>query len=79
MAWMIASSAASVMLVFFRILSHPLIGICIIGLNAALLAVMAWQLFFARNIRYRLIFIAANLFMLLVMAGLVADALLKGL
>jgi protoheme IX farnesyltransferase len=78
MAWMTASSAVSGMLFYFGILQHPVLGYGIIAFNFLLLAVMAWQLFLAREIKYRLIFIAANLFMLLVMAALVTDSLLRG-
>jgi len=78
MAWMVASSATACMIVFFRILHAPLLGYAIILFNIALLLVIAWQLFLAKTIRYRLIFIAANVFMLIMLAGLVADNLLKG-
>jgi protoheme IX farnesyltransferase len=78
MGWMTASSGASVMLVYFRILQHPALGYVIVGLNIALLALMAHQLFFTKAIRYRLIFIAANLFMMFVMLSLIADRLLGG-
>jgi heme o synthase len=78
MAWMVASSATACMIVFFRILHTPLLGYTIIVLNCVLLLVIAWQLFLAKIIRYRLIFIAANVFMLIMLAGLVADSLLKG-
>ena len=76
MVWMIASAATSGMFVFFRIIHFPLIGYGIILLNIALLAVIAWQLFLASTIRYRLIFITANLFMLIVMLSLMVDRLL---
>ena len=76
MTWMTASSATSCMLVFFKILHQPHLGYGIIALNLALLAVIGWQLFIAPALRYRLIFITANLFMLLVMLSLVADRLL---
>jgi heme o synthase len=73
MGWMTASSGASMMLVFFKILHHPALGYAIFGLNVALLLLMAWQLFITAAIRYRLIFIAANLFMMIVMLSLIAD------
>jgi protoheme IX farnesyltransferase len=77
MAWMTASSAASVMLVWFPILHQPLPGYIIIGCNIALLALMAHQLLIARVMRYLLVFISANLFMLVVMVALIADGLTK--
>ena len=73
MGWMIASSGASIMLIYFKILHHPILGVAIIGFNLVLLLVMAYQLFIAPAMRYRLIFIAANLFMMIVMLSLVAD------
>jgi protoheme IX farnesyltransferase len=78
MGWMIASSGASIMLVLFKILAHPVLGYAIIGLNMTLLIVMFWQLFMASTLRYRLIFIAANLFMLIVMLALIADRFVNG-
>ncbi len=77
MGWMIASSGASAMLYYFNILHQPALGYSIIGFNIALLVVMAWQLFIAAAMRYRLIFIAANLFMLIVMLSLIADRLIR--
>lgn len=73
MGWMTASSGASMMLVYFKILHLPSLGYTIIGLNVALLLLMAYQLFIAPFMRYRLIFIAANLFMMIVMLSLIAD------
>lgn len=76
MTWMIASSGASVLLVYFKVLHHPVLGYAMVIVNIALLAVMAYQLFFATVLRYRLVFIAANLFMLIVMLSLIADRVL---
>ena len=76
MAWMTASSATSCMFVLFRILHQVHLGYGIIALNLALLAIIGWQLFLAPALRYRLIFISANLFMLLVMLSLITDSLL---
>lgn len=78
MGWMIASSGASIMLVYFKILHLPAFGFTIIGLNIVLLLLMAYQLFFASIMRYRLIFISANLFMMIVMLSLIADRLING-
>jgi len=75
---MIASSGASIMLIYFKILSHPALGYAIVGLNLTLLILMAYQLFLASAMRYRLIFIAANLFMLVVMLSLIADRFVSG-
>ncbi|MCX6268016.1 MAG: protoheme IX farnesyltransferase [Bacteroidetes bacterium] len=78
MGWMIASSGASIMLVYFKILHLPAFGFTIIGLNIVLLLLMAYQLFFASIMRYRLIFISANLFMMIVMLSLIADRFIIG-
>ena len=77
MAWMTASAGASIMLVYFKILDHPALGFSLIGLNALLLLLIAWQLFVAPAMRYRLIFISANLFMLTVMLSLIANRFLS--
>ncbi len=76
MVWMIASSATSCMFVLFRILHQIHLGYGIIVLNIALLLIIGWQLFLAPALRYRLIFISANLFMLLVMLSLIVDRLM---
>ena len=73
MIWMVASSGTSILLVLFRIIQHPVIGYGIMIINILLLSLMAWQLFIAARMRYRLIFIAGNLFMLIVMLSLIAD------
>lgn len=78
MGWMTAAAGASVMIVFFKILHHPALGYSIIVLNIALLILMAWQLFIAGTMRYRLIFIAANVFMMVVMVSLIADRFMVG-
>ncbi|MDD4554607.1 MAG: protoheme IX farnesyltransferase [Bacteroidales bacterium] len=76
MVWVIASTAVPIMLVFFRIIHHPLIGYTIMALNIILLLILAWQLFLASSLRYRLVFVSANLFLFLVLAALTADSLL---
>jgi protoheme IX farnesyltransferase len=73
MGWMIASSGASIMLVYFNILHLPVLGYATIGMNIILLLLMACQLFMVSSMRYRLIFLAANLFMMMVMLFLIAD------
>lgn len=76
MIWMIASSGASIMFVFFRIVQHPAIGYGILTINIAMLIIVGYQLFLASPMRFRLIFIAANLFMFLVMFALIADRMI---
>jgi protoheme IX farnesyltransferase len=76
MMWMIASSGASILFVFFRIIQHPVIGYTVITINIMLLLLMAYQLFLASPMRFRLIFITANLFMMIVLLSLIADKLI---
>ncbi len=78
MIWMIASSGASILFVFFRIIQHPVIGYTVITINILLLLFMAYQLFLASPMRFRLIFIAANLFMMIVLLSLIADKMITG-
>ena len=77
MGWMIAASVASFMLVYFKILHHPIMGSGFMVLNILLLLIMAYQLFLAPAIRYRLIFISANLFLMIVMLSIIADRLIN--
>ena len=76
MMWMIGSSGASILFVFFRIIQHPVIGYTVITINMMLLLLMAYQLFLASPMRFRLIFITANLFMMIVLLSLIADKLI---
>ena len=77
MTWMVASSAVSILFVFFGILKHPAFGYSIMIINAILLLLIAYQLFLAKLMRFRLIFIAANLYLLLVMIELIVDRLIS--
>lgn len=77
MGWLIASSGASMMLVHFKIIHLPALGYSIIGLNMVLLLFMAFQLFIATSLRYRLIFMVVNLFMLIVMLSLIVSQSLR--
>jgi protoheme IX farnesyltransferase len=77
MAWLLASSVASLLLIYFRILHLPIFGYTTLLLNMALLTLVFYQLFPARSINYKLIFITANLYMLLVFVALVTDSLLR--
>jgi protoheme IX farnesyltransferase len=77
MTWLIASSGASIMFVFFRMVQHPAIGYGMLTINILTLLIVAYQLFLASSLRFRLIFISANLFMLLVMIALIADRMIN--
>jgi len=76
MVWLVASSFCSMMLVFFGIFLTLITGGIIILLNIILLILIFYQLFFASLIRFRLIFIAANLFMSSVLICLIVDRLM---
>ena len=77
MVWMTASAGVSTMLVYFRILQNLPMGYAIFAMNIVLLFLMAYQMFLATAMRYRVIFIAANLFMMIVMLSLIADRLIR--
>lgn len=77
MAWLIASSVASYLFVFFGIIENGWLGYLLVGLNGLLLIILAYQLFAVRKPRFRVIFLSANLFMFLVMMALIADAVTK--
>ena len=77
MVWLLASSLSSLLLAHFGILHMQLIGLGILLLNISLLSLMFYQLFLAHAISYRMVFISANLFMVLVLIALVTDILLR--
>ena len=77
MTWMTASSGASILLVYFGILQLAITGYVIMATNVLLLIIMLYQLFIASPMRYRVIFMAGNIFMLIVMIALIADQLLS--
>jgi hypothetical protein len=56
---------------------HPAIGYGMLTINILTLLIVAYQLFLASSLRFRLIFISANLFMLLVMIALIADRMIN--
>lgn len=75
MIWMAAASITSMMFGYFGIIHLKLLVYCIILANSGLLMLIIIQLFRKDEINYRLIFIAANIFMFLVMICLMADHL----
>ena len=77
MGWLIAASAVSTLLAHFRIIQHPVVGIFVSAMNMVLLLLLSHQLFLARTLRFRLIFLAANIFMMMVMLSLIADRLVN--
>jgi protoheme IX farnesyltransferase len=76
MAWLAAASAASILLILFGFFRFHLSALLVLFLNLLLFVRVFFELFIASSIRYRSIFITANLFMLLVMGSLIADRLL---
>ncbi len=78
MVWLLASSFSSLLLARFGILHAPASGYAILGLNVALLTLLVQQLFIAPKINYKMVFIAANAFMLLVLIVVLTDSLLSG-
>lgn len=76
MVWLLASSFSSLLLARFGILHAPASGYAILGLNVALLSLLVQQLFITRKINYRMVFITANVFMLLVLVIALSDSLL---
>ena len=76
MAWLTAASAISILLILFGFFRIQVTAALVLILNLVLFSMVFHELFRARSIRYRRIFITANLFMLLVMGSLIADRLL---
>ena len=74
--WILAASLASMMFGYFGILQYPFLVYGILLLNLVLFMLIFTQLFLRPLIIYRLIFITANIFMLLVMLALITDRLL---
>lgn len=77
MVWLLASSLSSLLLSHFGILHMQLIGLGILLLNISLLSLLFYQLFLAKPMGYRVVFIAANVFMLLILLAVIADSLLR--
>jgi protoheme IX farnesyltransferase len=65
LAWMIGATGTSLLLVLSGFWMFFLSKVMIIGLNLLILALFFYQLYFAKNPRYRLMFITMNAFLLL--------------
>lgn len=76
MTWILASSAVSIMMVYFKIIHFPWLGFGILTINMFLLMITAWQLFLSPALRFRLVFASVNLFWILAMGSLIANALI---
>lgn len=73
LAWMIAATGTSLLLVLSGFWMFFLSKVMIIGLNLLILALFFYQLYFAKNPRYRLMFITMNAFLLLVLGMVVME------
>ena len=77
MFWIIASSACSLMFIYFNAVRFHLVGYGILGVNIFLVLLMAYQFYIAKSIRYKLVFMMANLYILAVLLLVIADHLLR--
>jgi protoheme IX farnesyltransferase len=71
--WMLASSLVAVQFLYFGIVVHQWIRVLLLTFNSAILLVLFLQLFMVREIRYRVLFIAGNVFMMMVLLLVMAD------
>jgi len=76
MAWLAAASVVSILLILFGFFRIQVTAALVLILNLVLFSMVFHELFREDSVRYRRIFITANLFMLLVMGSLIADRLL---
>jgi protoheme IX farnesyltransferase len=72
-SWLIAASAASLLLLQFRILTTLPSALLLLFLSVSLVLLTINQFFIAKAKNFRLIFIAVNSYMLLVMAIVVIE------
>jgi protoheme IX farnesyltransferase len=77
MAWVIASSAASLMFIYFNLLNHPVIIYAVGAINLILISTIFYQFFLSGRLHYHLIFMTANLYMMGVMVALIVETLLN--
>jgi protoheme IX farnesyltransferase len=73
LAWLIGATGMSLLLVFSGFWIFFLSKIGILGSNLMILTLLYYQLFSARNPRYRLMFITMNAFLLLVLGLIVLE------
>jgi protoheme IX farnesyltransferase len=71
--WMLASSAAAIQFLYFGIVTREWVRYLLTGFNILVLAVIVQQLFLARKVNFRVLFIAGNIFMMLVLLLVMAD------
>jgi heme o synthase len=75
-SWLLGASLSSILILLAGMIREPLTGILVVALNIALLALSAFHLFVKKKVRYRLLFLLINLFMLMVFAVIIIDNLL---
>ena len=73
LAWIIGATGTSLLLVLSGFWMFFLSKVMIIGLNLLILTLFFYQLYFAKNPRYRLMFISMNAFLLLVLGMVVME------
>jgi protoheme IX farnesyltransferase len=79
MVWITASSAVSMMFVYFRMVSHLSIATGILSINVLLLILLIQQLFIAKTRKNHLIFISANLYVFSVLVLMILDKYISAL
>jgi heme o synthase len=77
LAWVFAASASSLLLLLAGGWREPVILSAVIVMNSALVILIVLQFYFSRSVRYRLLFISMNLFMLSVLLLLALERMLK--
>jgi protoheme IX farnesyltransferase len=77
-SWLVAASIASLFLLRFRIFTGTLSAFVIVFLSVTLILFAVNRFFIARTDRFRPLFIAVNLYLLLVLAWLVAERVIIG-
>lgn len=75
LTWIIASAAVSLMFIRFSLVSQEKLVMVMIFVSVLLVLLMFWQLFLTRQRRDKLIFMAANLYVLIVLIIVMAEKL----
>jgi heme o synthase len=65
--WLISASAASLLLISVFDIKSVILAASVIVLNILLLCIVIFQLFISNSIRYRVLFLSVNLFMMVVL------------
>jgi protoheme IX farnesyltransferase len=73
MIWIVASSAISGMFIYFRMVGHPWFSMAILVINIIMLVILFQQFFFSKKMSFRLVFMAANLYVFMVLGLLMID------